>query len=106
MKVATINISSVKLYTPEPLRPTTDGDGGDRADAATTTTTGDTTIIDPVSVQVFYMTAPDPLNDGTFRFLVAQPMYKTPVWPLYTLIEAGGSVVGGILSHLMDAYTV
>ena len=33
-------------------------------------------------------------------------MYKTPVWPLYTLIEAGGSVVGGILSHLMDAYTV
>ena len=53
MKVATINISSVNLYTPEPLRPTTDGDGGDRADAATTTTTGDTTIIDPVSVQVF-----------------------------------------------------
>ena len=44
MKVATINIKSVKLHTPEPLRPDTGGDGGERYAAATTTTTGDTTI--------------------------------------------------------------
>ena len=50
MKVATINISSVKLHTMEPLRPATDGDGGDRDTAATTTTTGDTTITDPFSI--------------------------------------------------------
>ena len=41
MKVATINIRSVKLHTPEPPRPSTGGDGGERAAAATTTTTGE-----------------------------------------------------------------
>ena len=50
MKVATINIRSVKLHTPEPILPATDGYGGEMATAATTTTTGDTTITDPVSV--------------------------------------------------------
>ena len=49
----TIKIRSVKLHTPEPLRPDTDGDGGDRTTDVTTTTTGYTTITDPVSVQVF-----------------------------------------------------
>ena len=52
MKVATINIRSFKIHTPEPPCPSTCGDGGDRAAASTTTTTGDTTIADPVSVQV------------------------------------------------------
>ena len=51
MKVATINIRSVKLHTPEPPRPSTGGDGGERAAAATTTTNGDTTVTDPVSVK-------------------------------------------------------
>ena len=51
-KVATINISSIKLHTPEPLHPATDDDGGNRAAAATKTTTGYATITDPVSVQV------------------------------------------------------
>ena len=41
MKVATINIRSVKLHTPEPPRPAAGGDGGERAAAATTTTTGE-----------------------------------------------------------------
>ena len=76
MKVATINIRIFK----EPLRPATDGDGGGRAAAATTTTTcaGDTTITDPVSVQVFEAPAPENLNDEAFRVVVAQPMAKTP----------------------------
>ena len=52
-KVATINIRSVKLHTPEPLRPDTDGDGGDRAAAANMTTNGYTHITDQVSVQFF-----------------------------------------------------
>ena len=63
MQVATINIQSVKLNTPEPPRSSTGGDGGDRADAATKTTTEDTTVTDPVSVQFFEAPAPDPLND-------------------------------------------
>ena len=50
MKVATIKIRSVKLHTPEPLCPDTDGNGEERADDVTTTTTGDTTITDPVSI--------------------------------------------------------
>ena len=50
--MATIKISSVKLHTPEPLHHDTDGDGAARAAADNTTTTGDTTITDPVSVQV------------------------------------------------------
>ena len=106
MKVATINNRSVDLYTPEPSRLSTGGDGGERAAAATTTTTGDTTITDPVSVQVFEVTAPDPLNDEAFRVAVAHPMAETPGLPLSPLTEAGGSVVRGILSHVMDASTL
>ena len=53
MKVDTINIRSVKLHNPEPFCPATDGDSGDRAASATAITTGDTTITDPVSVQIF-----------------------------------------------------
>ena len=60
MRVATINKSSVNLHTPELLCPDTYGDGGKRADAATTTTNGDTTITDPVSIRVFEVPAPDP----------------------------------------------
>ena len=63
MNVATINIWSVKLYTPEPPSPSTCGNGGEKYAAATTTTTLDTTVIYPVSVQVFKATSPDPLND-------------------------------------------
>ena len=39
MKVDTFNIRSVKLLTPEPLCPVTDGGGGERSDCATATTT-------------------------------------------------------------------
>ena len=53
MKVATINIRSFKIHTPEPPCPSTGGDGEERSAAATTTTTGDTTVTDPVSIQVF-----------------------------------------------------
>ena len=53
MKVTTINIRSVKLHTPEPPRPSTGGDGGERAAADTTTSTGDITVTDPISVQIF-----------------------------------------------------
>ena len=106
MKLTTINVGSVKLHTLEPLRPATDGDGGERADADTTTTTGETTITYPVSVQVFEPPAPDPLNDEAFRVVVAHTMAETPVRPLYPLTEAGGSVIGGILSHVIDASTV
>ena len=74
MKLATINIRSAKLHTPEPPRPSTDGDGGERAAADTTTTTGDTTITYPVSVQVFEAPAPYPLNGEAFIVVVAQPM--------------------------------
>ena len=101
MKVTTINIRSVKLHTPEPPRPSSGGGGGERAAAATTTTTGDTTVTDPVSVQVFEAPAPDPLNDEAFRVVVAQPMAKTSGRPLSPLIEDGGSVVGGVLAHVM-----
>ena len=52
MKVATINIRSVKIHTPEPPRPSTGGNDGDRATAATTTTIRDTTVTNPVYVQV------------------------------------------------------
>ena len=56
MKVATINIQSFKIHTPEPPRSYNGGDGGERAAAATMTTTGDKTVTDPVSVQVFGVT--------------------------------------------------
>ena len=45
-KVAIINITSVKIHTPEPLCPSTDSDGGERAYDATKTITGDTNITD------------------------------------------------------------
>ena len=106
MKVATINIRSVKFHTPEPLRPVTDGGGGERAAAATMATTEDTTITDPVSVQVFEELEPYPLNDESFRVVVAQPMAETPGHPISTLTETGGSVVGPVLAHVMDASTV
>ena len=63
MKVATIIIWSVNIHTTEPPRLSTGGDGGVRAAAATTPTTGYTTIKYPVSVKVFEASAPDPLND-------------------------------------------
>ena len=85
MKVATINISSVNIHTLEPLCTSTYGDGGERSDDVATTTTGDTTIIDIFSVKVFEAPAPDPLNDGAFRMVVAQPISKTPVRPLFLL---------------------
>ena len=52
MKVATINIRTVKIHTQEPFLTTTYGDGEERDTYAITNTTGDTTITDPVSVQV------------------------------------------------------
>ena len=85
MKVVTINIRSVKLHTLETPRPFTGGDGGERADVATTTNTGDTIVTYPVSVQVFEAPTPDPLNDESFRVVVAQPMSETPGLLLYTL---------------------
>ena len=75
MKVTPINIRSFKIHSPEPPRPSTGGDGGDRSADATTTTTGDTPVIDPVSVQVFEAPAPDPLNDKEFRVVVAQKIF-------------------------------
>ena len=62
-----INIWSVKLHTPEPPRPSTGDDGGEKASDATKITTGDTTVTYPVSVQVFEAPAPDPLNDEAFK---------------------------------------
>ena len=106
MKVATINIRSVKLHTPGPPRPDIGGDGGYRAAAVTTTNNGDTTVTYPVSVQVFKAPAPDSLNDEAFRVVVAQPMYKTPSRTLSPLVEAGGLVVGSVLDHVVDASTV
>ena len=50
-KVAIFNIRSVKINNTESLSPATYGDGWERADAATTNTTGETTITYPVSVQ-------------------------------------------------------
>ena len=49
---------------------------------------------------------PDPLDDEAFRVVVSQPMDETPVRPLSPLAEAGGSVVGAVLDHVMDACTV
>ena len=106
MKVDTINIRSVKIHTPEPLRPSIGDNDGERADTATTTTTGYTNSTDPVSVQVFEAPAPDPLNDEAFRVVVAQSIYETPGRPIYPLAEAGGLMVGGVLYHVMDASTV
>ena len=106
MKMATTNIRSFKLHTPEPPRPSTDGDGGERDAAAIITTTGDTAVTDIVYIQVLEAPAPDPSNYEAFRVVVPQPMTKTLGWPLSLLTESGASVVGGILSHVMDASTV
>ena len=76
--MATINIRSVKLRTPEPRSPSTDGYGGERANAATTTANVDTTIKNPVSVQVLEAPVPVYLNDEAFIVVVAQPMDETP----------------------------
>ena len=92
--------------TPEPPRPSTGGDGGERADAATTTTTGDKTVTDPVSVQFYEEPAPDPLNDEAFRVVFAHTMSETTVRPLSPLTEDGGSVVGEVLAHVVDESTV
>ena len=104
--MATINIIIDKPQTPEPLCPATDGDGGEKADTVTTTTTRDITITDPEYVQFFKVLAPDHLNNKAFRVVVAQAMAKTPGCPLFPLAEAGGSVVGAVSEHLMDASTV
>ena len=90
MKVVTINIRSVKIHTPEPLSPATDGGGGERSAAATTTTTGDTTITDPVSIRVFEAPATYPLNGEVFRVVVAQPMAETTGRPISIFPEACG----------------
>ena len=52
MKVATINIRSVKIHTPEHLCPAADGDVGETAVSTTTTNTGETTTTYPVTVEV------------------------------------------------------
>ena len=106
MKVATINIRSIKIHTPEPSSPSTGGDGGDRDSSDTTTTTGDTTATDPVSVQVFEEPASDPLNDESFIVVVAQPMSETLVQALYPFTESGGLVMGDFLAYVMYASTV
>ena len=106
MKLTTITIRSFNIHTPEPLCPATCGDCGGRAAAATTTTTGDTTITDPVLIRFSKVPATDLLNDEAFRVVVSQPLAETHGWTLSLLTEAGGSVVGGVLSHDMDAYTM
>ena len=106
MKVATINISSVKIHTPEHIRPDTDRDGGQRDSASNTTNTGDTTITYLVSIRVFEAPAPETLNDEAFRVVVAQPMDETTVRPIYPLTEAGGSVAEAALAHVIDEYTI
>ena len=106
MKLATINIMSVKLHTTGPLFPSNNGDGGDRSTGATTTNTGDITITDTVFFQVFEVPATDPVNDEAFIVVVVQPMAETPGRPLYPLTEDGGLVVEAVLDHLMDASTV
>ena len=105
MKVAIINIRSVKLHTMEPIRTATDGDDGEMDASDTMNTNVYTTITYPVSVQFFEASAPDPLNDEAFRVAVVQPMDGTPVQPLSKLIEDGGLVVGNVLAHVMDAST-
>ena len=50
MKVATINIRSFKLHTPEPPCPATGDDFGERDIADTMITTGDKIVTYPVSV--------------------------------------------------------
>ena len=86
----TINIRSFKIHTLEPPSPSSGGGGEERDYSATTNTNGDTTVTDPVSVQVLEAPAPDPLNDKAFRVVVAHTMVETPGRPLSPLTEAGG----------------
>ena len=98
MKVATINIRSVKLQNTEPILTATGVDGGERdAASATRTTNGYTIVTYQVSVQVFDATALEPLNDSEFRVVVAQTIAETPGRTISTLSEDGGSVVGDVL---------
>ena len=106
MKVAKINIGSVNLHTPEPPRPYTGGDDGERAADSTTTTIGYKTVTDAVSVQFLEAPAPDHLHGEAFRVVVAQPMAKTTGRLISPLTEAGGSAVGDVLAHGMNASTV
>ena len=106
MKVATINIRSVKIHTPETLGTATDGYGGQKTAYSTTTTTGDTIITDPVSIRIFEVLELDPLNHEAFIEVVAHPKSKTPKRPLSPLSQAGGSLAGAVLSHMMDVSTV
>ena len=46
------------------------------------------------------------LNDEAFIVVVSQPAAKTTGQALSLFLEAVGSVVGGILSHVMDASTL
>ena len=70
------------------------------------TTNVDTIITDPVSVQVFEAPALDPLNDESLIVVVSQPITEKPVRTLSPLTESSGSVMGGVLAHVMDASTV
>ena len=106
MKVATINIRSVKIHTPESLPPPTDGDVEERAAAETTTTTIDTNITNSVSILVVEAPGPYPLYNETFRVVVAHPVAETPVRILYPSTETNGTVVGAVIYHVMDASTV
>ena len=56
--------------------------------------------------QVFEAPAPDPLNDESFRVVVAQTMAETPGRLISPLTEADGLLVGGVLAHVMDSSTV
>ena len=106
MKLATINIRSVKLHNPEPTSNATDGNGGERGASATTTTARYRTVTYPVYVQVFKSPVPDPLNDEALRVVVAQKMAETPDRPLSPSTDTGGLVVGAVIAHVMDASTV
>ena len=106
MKVDTINIRSVKIHNPEHILPSTDGYGGERAADATTTNTGYTNITYTVSIRVFEAPSPDLLNDEASRGVAEHPMDEMIGPPLYPLTEASGSVVGEIIYHVMDAFTV
>ena len=46
------------------------------------------------------------MNNEAFKVVVAQPMGETTSRPLSTLTEASVSVVGAVIAHVMDAYTV
>ena len=76
------------------------------AASTTKTTTGDTTITDPVSVQVFGAPVPEHLDNEALRVVFAHTMAKNPGQSLYPLTEAVGLVVGSVLAHFMVEATV